>query len=112
MVVACAAPAIIRPGLLMPVKPALVPGYTIAQFGVDVKVWGRNPVSPDEMICLLDDYTATRGLVRHNEALPMPPGTIDGRFIGPNRFIPWYNGLKAEYNLRLDALFRDYNPTK
>lgn len=106
------APAIVRPGLLMPIKPSLVPGYTIRQFGVDM----RYIFAPDghkearrKTVEFLLDTMEIRGLVLHSMPPPVPPGATMVEYIGQVRTIPFYDARWDGAAMRADVFVRDYS---
>jgi hypothetical protein len=99
-----AAPAIVRPEWLMPVKA--VP-YKLVQIGVDflerntdATVWGPG-------LDALRVVMRHRGLVLHNEPPAIPDGVI-ARRIGTARIIDYYDGTSRNSRRRIDVFCRDY----
>jgi hypothetical protein len=98
-----AAPAIVRPEWLMPVKA--VP-YRLAQLGIDfMDIEVRSTTWGPALDCLRHAINK-RGLVLHHEPPTIPDGLI-ARRIGPARVVDYYNqrGLQR----RLDVFCRDYS---
>ncbi len=101
---AFAAPAIIRPGLLMPIKPSLMPNWRLKQLGVDyIEQSGVREKAYGALIREIE----SQGLTIIREPMPMPAGVMGGAFNGPFREIPFYSGKDVWRHV--DVWCRDYS---
>jgi hypothetical protein len=99
-----AAPAIVRPEWLMPVKA--VP-YKLVHLGIDFTDIEVRATTWGPALDCLRYAISKRGLVLHHEPPAIPDGLI-ARRIGPARVVDYYDGKSPDIRRRLDVFGRDY----